>query len=115
MDHTKRDTAYLDSSRREFSNDGLEIVVALAFFFLIDFLYVYTGDPIRPYVRIHHPIQKAAVPKFATICHPKLCILMCINRITAIRPGKKRQTKRSSMDPLIETDRCSASGIEPAA
>ena len=39
-------------------------------------------------------------------------VLLEVNRITAISPGKKRQKKRSSMAPRIETDRYSASGIE---
>ena len=41
--------------------------------------------------------------------------LIFVNRITAISPGKKRQKKRSSMAPRIETDRYPASGIKLAA
>ena len=38
-----------------------------------------------------------------------------LNRIGVIGPGKKRQKKRSSIAPRIETDRYPASGIELAA
>ena len=45
MDHTKVDTAYLDFSRRELSDGGLGIVVALAVFFRnLFFVCLYWGS-----------------------------------------------------------------------
>ena len=44
--------ADLDSPRRELSNGGLGIVVALLVRWQIDFLSVYTGGPIQLYKQI---------------------------------------------------------------
>ena len=47
MNHTKMYPKDLDSPRREFSNGGLRIVVALAVFLGIDISSVYTGEAIQ--------------------------------------------------------------------
>ena len=47
MNHAKIGTAYLDSPRRELSNGGLGIVVALTVFSEINFSCVFTVGPIQ--------------------------------------------------------------------
>ena len=49
MNFTKIVKADLDSPRRELSNGGLGIVVALSGFLAIDFVCVSTGGPIQLY------------------------------------------------------------------